>query len=455
MTPTRVGCRLLALVGVALVLLIGLGQALHDGSEVRIGSDARLAVWVAVEAVATLLYFAAVARILRAPAMALWWVLAVAVAMRAIPLLSPMFLSSDLFRYIWDGRVQLAGINPYLYVPADPALAHLRDPDIYRLVNRAAYAHTIYPPMAEAVFAVAAWLGQTPVVMRAAMVGFEALGVAALLLVLRRIGAPPERLLIYAWNPLAVWEFAGNGHVDALAVGFLGLALLAVAHRRPGWTGVALAAAVLVKFLPAVVAPALWRRWDWRLPAAALLTAALLYSLYAGAGAHLLGFLPGYADEEGLRDGSGVWLLAGLASLGKLPAWAGAAFAGVLLAALAGLGWASAAREGWPDPVRAAGGAARLIVIALVGLSPHYPWYFPWACVPAVVSPQRGAIWLGAAPLLLYLDPLHEHFLWPALVYLPALALTLLDAFRPLPRPRGAAAPWTMLASPPAQAGDR
>src|SRR5260370_22419593 len=44
---------------------------------------------------------------------------------RLSPLFAPPYLSSDIYRYIWDGRVQAAGINPYRYIPAEQALAHL------------------------------------------------------------------------------------------------------------------------------------------------------------------------------------------------------------------------------------------------------------------------------------------------------------------------------------------
>src|SRR5262249_54615595 len=73
-------------------------------------------------------------------ARALWVVLAVAAVARAIALFAPDTLSDDIYRYIWDGRVQAAGINPYRYVPADPALAFLRDNEIYPHINRADYA---------------------------------------------------------------------------------------------------------------------------------------------------------------------------------------------------------------------------------------------------------------------------------------------------------------------------
>ncbi len=424
--------RTLLLLGAGLVALIGVGQSLHDGSEIKIGSDQRLLVFIAVQSLAAGLYFLAVRRILRGnlDQHALFVVLGVAAAMRAIPLASPMFLSSDLFRYIWDGRVQLHGVNPYRYVPGDLAIWRLRDAAVFSHINRAMTARTIYPPAAELVFAAIAWIGQTPFVVRAAMVAFEAVAVAALCAVLRRCGRPAAWVAIYAWNPLAVWEFAGNGHVDALAIGFLALAFLAFAWRWPAWTGIALACAVLVKFLPAVVAPALWRRWDWRLPAAGLVTLAALYAVYLGAGWHVLGFLPGYAAEEGFSSGGGFWLLSAWPAL---PPWAGAAYVALLALLLAGLSWIVAARPPCAgDVTRAARDAALLIVLLLVGLSPHYTWYYPWVAVPAAIAPQRSAIFLGAAALLLYVDPLHSPFMWQAIVFVPTLALAALDLRRPL-----------------------
>lgn len=445
----------LALIGAGLIALIGLGQSLHDGSVLKIGSDTRMAEWVALQSVAVVLYFVAVARTLRgSPPRAYSVVIVVAVAMRAIPLASPMFLSSDMFRYIWDGRVQLHGINPYVYLPADPALAPLRDQTIYPFVNRKKYARTIYPPIAELVFRAVAWVSEAPVAMRAAMVGFEAIAIAALTLVLLRVGAPPARVLIYAWNPLAAWEFAGNGHVDAIAIGCIGLALLAVTLRQRAATGITLAAAVLVKYLPAVIAPAFWRRWDWRLPAAALATAAILYAPYLDAGRFLLGYLPGYAHEEGLETGSGFWLLAGLSRIAPLPGWADPAYLAALALLLAVLGWRATTSGAEVEPVRAAACSGRLITVTMLGISAHYPWYFPWACVPAVVAPQRAAIYLGAAALLFYVNPFHERFLWPALVYLPTLALLFVDLRRPLRACRLATAP-TQPAPALAQTGER
>jgi len=71
-------------------------------------------------------------------------ILLVAALLRAMTVVSPPICRPTVYRYVWDGRVQGAGINPYRYVPADDALASLRDDAIYPNINRSGYAHTIY-----------------------------------------------------------------------------------------------------------------------------------------------------------------------------------------------------------------------------------------------------------------------------------------------------------------------
>src|SRR5258705_2225855 len=95
----------------------------------------------------------------RRPALAL--VLGTAILLRLLALSAPVFLSDDINRYIWDGRVQAAGINPYRYIPTDPDLARLREPLIFPNINRNNYAPTIYPPVAQMLFLAATRFGET------------------------------------------------------------------------------------------------------------------------------------------------------------------------------------------------------------------------------------------------------------------------------------------------------
>ncbi len=444
MTVTRLG--LLAL-GLSILALVLGGLALHVPGSVSVGSIGRVNLFVAVLAAAAACYLAACAMVIRhgGDRRTLPLVLGVALLLRLPVLAAPPFLSSDLYRYVWDGRVQQAGINPYRYIPADPALRSLRDDAIYPHVNRRDYAPTIYPPTAQLLFRLVARVSQTPLAIRLAMVGCEALAVLCLLRLLRLAGLPPARVLIYAWNPLAVWCFAGNGHVDALAVGLVALALLCRGLRRDGLTGAVFGAAILVKFLPAVIAPALWRPWRWRMPIAAAAAMMALYACYLGVDTKVFGFLSAYGAEEGLSRGGGIWILAGLGRLGTLPSWSVGAYVG--LCAL-GLGaWALAialprrTEQPGGDIVRVSGQAGLLASAVMLLLSPHYPWYFPYLGVLAVLAPYSCVIWMSVAPLALYLSPWHEFFLWPSLVYAPALVLAVLDLRRQADRPTRLAVP--------------
>lgn len=332
------------------------------------------------------------------------FILAVAALLRVGPLLGPVIWSSDINRYVWDGWVQQAGFNPYCCVPTDPQLEHLRDTAVYPEINRRDFAPTIYPPVAQMTFLVNAWLGGTVLSMKALLVAIEALGIWAMLAVLRRIGRPAKGILLYAWHPLPIWEIAGSGHVDALLVAAVPLAILAALSGRRVLTGIALGAAILTKFIPAVLFPALWRRPDWRMPAALAAFIVAAYLPYASVGMRVLGYLPGYADEEKLTPvaGQGYWLVDTLRSVSGLEVSGGAyiVFSGLLVA---GLG--VAALRGASTPEGAVRWAAILGVTTLLLLSPHYAWYFVLPVALLAMSPWLPALWPTLTAFLLYWDP--------------------------------------------------
>jgi len=125
--------------------------------------------YIAVAVVTSILTYAAAVLAGRAQGRpVLYFIVGLAIAFRGYALFFEPFLSSDIYRYIWDGMVQAHGINPYRFVPADPALAHLRDAAIYPNINRADYALTIYPPVAQFFFFLVTRFGASTVVMRIA-----------------------------------------------------------------------------------------------------------------------------------------------------------------------------------------------------------------------------------------------------------------------------------------------
>jgi alpha-1,6-mannosyltransferase len=332
-------------------------------------------------------------------------VLGIALFARAIALLAPDTLSTDIYRYVWDGRVQAAGINPYRHVPADPALAFLRDEQIYPHINRADYAPTAYPPAAQMIFFLVTRIQQTAFAIKLAMAGFEAVTIAAILAFLRIDGVPPERVLIYAWHPLPIWEFAGAGHIDAAAIAFLCLAVLAAMRGRAMTVGAALAFAALVKPFALVLAPALWKKWDFRLPAAFACVALVCYAPYLAVGPRVLGFLGEYAGEEGYFKGDGFFLVTLLRSLG-VPIPAGMLSAIIVLAILAALA-AFIALQDRREPVEPWAPVA-LATAFLVLVSPHFAWYFAWLLPLLCRRLYVPALYLTLACFLLYLPEIKD-----------------------------------------------
>jgi hypothetical protein len=362
---------------------------------------------------------------------ALLTVLALAAVMRFAVLLAPPYLSDDINRYVWDGRVAGAHINPYRYLPADPHLAPLRDETIFPKINRADYAPTIYPPVAEYIFFLGTRLRASLTAMKATLLCFELAAVLLLLRLLDDWRLPRSRILIYAWHPLTLWEFAGSGHVDAAVVTFVVLALWA-RRRETAWlTGSALAAAALVKFFPAVLFPALYRRWDWKMPAAAAVTVIIAYLPFLGAGRALLGFLPGYVQEEGLQSGRGYFLWNLLRNVPPL-ARAGPA---VYLALAAATLLALAARSLFRAQGNYLAAAMTLAVATMVLLSPHYPWYFAWIVPLVCLTPRPSALYLTLACPLLYFvpggpDPEGARMAFEWAIYGPFAALVAFELWR-------------------------
>lgn len=355
-------------------------------------------------------------------------ILIVAALLRLIALCAPVFLSSDAYRYVWDGRVQAAGINPYRYIPADPQLSFLRDDTIYPDINRADYAHTIYPPTAQIGFFLFEHISNGLMGMKLGMLACDGLSIGCLIALLRERGLPGARVLLYAWHPLPVWEFAGMGHVDAIAIALLFLSFLLAARRAPLWTGIALGAATLVKYYPLIAAPALYRRWDWRMPLSAIATMVLLYLPYMSVGAGVLGFMPGYVNEEGLRSGSGFFLWALLGRAVPLPAEGiryYLPFAAIVMGALAA--WVQFGRSRISRDASGVLGTYVLASAFVLLFSPHNAWYFAWLVPFLCFRFSIAHLWLTSVCVLIYTYPNPFGLDLHLLLYLPFMLLLILQ----------------------------
>jgi hypothetical protein len=368
----------------------------------------------------------------------------IAVAARLLLLRAPPVLSDDLHRYLWDGRVQLAGIDPYAYAPSAPELAPLGGADLPAINHR--HLPTIYPPLAEWIFAAVTAVRPTTTAFRVLAAGAEMVSVWLLMALLRRRGSDARSAVVLAWAPLAAVESAVGAHVDAAAIALLVAALLALDRSRPFVAGVLSGLSACIKPGAAVLLPLLASGRRLRIAAGLLLG---LVPLLWHAGGPLMPSLGEYARRWRHND---------------------AVFAGLHRAARS---LAGTETKAWPQPLarwttgrdsaevypdEAAGGIARvasavlfaaaLVAAVAVRAGPHagglavtaaalllspvvHPWYVTWL-LPFLALVRFGPLlaWVALAPL----GYLASAAAWPRLVEygVPALAAVALVTARRL-----------------------
>jgi alpha-1,6-mannosyltransferase len=350
------------------------------------------------------------------------------VAFRITLLWTQPVLSDDIYRYVWDGKVQAAGINPYLYPPESPELAHLRDNVIYPLINRP-WARTIYPPGAQWLFrAMYAAMPNSVVFMKATFVAFDLLTILLLMRLLRSLSLPPNRAILYAWHPLPAFELAGSGHLDGAMIPFALLCLLFMERRRDAWAGASLGAAAAIKLYPALLIPAVVRRHGPRLLLPAAILVGLLYLSYVWtAGPRVLGFLPQYLSdpEERFNSGPGALLAYGVGLLTPYPAQVanGALILALLAVSLRGT-------RTHDRSLHATIAEVLLLFGTFVTFAQTiHPWYLLWVLPLVAIRPSASWLYLSGAIAISYVKYTDEHLrmpLWAGILeYLPFYLLAL------------------------------
>src|SRR2546421_11249072 len=299
----------------ALFLLLLLSIALY-GALITVAPqpDTEITPFLLIWILCFLPYFAACALVLATRPVTNRWrwielsiILVGALIFRAMLLPLPPGLSHDSWRYLWDARVTLHGYSPYFYAPDDRVFSSLQDQVIYAN-SRYRDSPTIYPPGAQAVYLLSYLLAPSNLYfLKGIFIGFDMLTCGALALLLVHKGLDPRRIVIYAWCPLPIVEFALQGHVDALPVAFTVLSVLCATSARRGsrvLTGFLIGMATLTKIYPILLLVVIMRRRDWALLATCLATIILGYIPYLILGhGQVLGYLSGYASEQGGNAG--------------------------------------------------------------------------------------------------------------------------------------------------------
>jgi len=324
----------------------------------------------------------------------------------------PAGADDDIHRYVWDGRLQRLGYNPYIVVPSDPAVTALHTPETRNLNNPD--LPSPYPAGAQLFFRAVTAIQESTSALRVAFVVCE-LAIVFVLLDLLRGKQGAHLVLAFAWNPLLAIEVAGSGHIDIVGALLLVVSAAALVRRWRAAAAVGLGLAIAVKFLPIVLLPLYWKRVRIRDAALATAVVGLLYVPFLNHGRIPIGSLGTYVHSfrfngpvfAALHHVAPPQLLAGLAVLVGLvtaiwirsaaPEWSPDVFAWDLFA--------------WPM-------AASLLCAPVV-----FPWYLLWL-LPFLTS---------ASTLLI--------ILWTVSIF-PTYVMWHL---RTLGRPWGSLPGWVML----------
>ncbi|HYB01668.1 MAG TPA: glycosyltransferase 87 family protein [Ktedonobacteraceae bacterium] len=191
----------------------------------------------------------------------------------------PLSLSGDAWRYLWDARVILNGYSPYFYAPFDKILTSLHD-SVFAHITYGQFP-TKYPPGAQIFFMLGYLLNPTNLVaLKIIFVLLDLVTCVGLAALLVSKGLDPRRVLLYAWCPLPIIEFAIQGHSDVIAIAFMVLAVLCAQSSRKSLriaAGICIGIAALARLYPILLLLVLVRRRDWGLIIACFTTIVLGY----------------------------------------------------------------------------------------------------------------------------------------------------------------------------------
>ncbi len=329
---------------------------------------------------------------------ALYVILFFALLFRLLLISTQPVLSSDIYRYIWDARVQAHGINPYLYAPGDEALGKLQDEAIWPHMNRHA-SPTIYPAGAQMLFRALNRLGvENILAFKGAVVLFDMGSVLVLMMILASLGLARERVLIYAWHPLVIFELAGSGHLEGFMLFFVLLSLLLLVKKRILASLSSLALAASLKLYPAILLPAVLTEKKIRGCLLFSMIFVLIYLPYLNVGKRVVGFLPEYLGNPG--ESFNLGLKTYLTELFPYadPLLFTAIFAAILLAA-AVMTWIN--HKDTSSALKFAYILSSLQIV-LTAASLH-PWYVIWIVPFLALFPSPAWLYFSFAVSLSYL----------------------------------------------------
>tara|TARA_R110002073_G_scaffold89852_6_gene212489 strand:- start:8104 stop:9567 length:1464 start_codon:yes stop_codon:yes gene_type:complete len=198
------------------------------------------------------------------------FLVAIAILFRLVFLIAIPNLSQDFYRFIWDGRMILEGLNPYISLPQN-FIEQQNFPvnqavDLYTGMGDLNGSHfTNYPPANQLSFLIAAIMSNSSILGAVIVLRLQIILADIGIIyfgkkILERLNLPIHHIFLYALNPFIIIELTGNLHFESVMLFFLVWSLYLLLQKKWMWAAIILGISVSVKLIPLLFLP-LFFQW--------------------------------------------------------------------------------------------------------------------------------------------------------------------------------------------------
>lgn len=169
-------------------------------------------------------------------------------------------LSQDFYRFIWDGNINLAGINPFTNTPISLITIENQKWFLEKMGTLSSNTPSNYPPLSQLIFTISAFISGknillNVIILKSIIVLADIIGFVYLKKILLNIKFEPNLALVYFLNPLLIIECTGNMHFESIMLCFTIIAFYFIQKQNIIKSGFWFSLAILSKIIPVFFIP--------------------------------------------------------------------------------------------------------------------------------------------------------------------------------------------------------